>query len=425
MDPIHTSITEYNDSIFVINVPRIKFGVNSTKETGYEAKSLNIKNAMVFAGKKLSESRQMETLINSLNENNINYKIIDEIRVEPEDTAWLDTYKKIKDEKIDGFISLGGGSTIDTAKIMDLLYTYKGNLEDYINKPIGKGISPPGPLKPHIAIPTTAGTGSETTNVAIFDVTKIKVKTGISNPYLRPTIAIIDPVNTYSLPQSVTASSGLDVLNHAIESYTAIPYTGRQKVNPGDRPVYTGNTPIGDLFAKEAIKWVHTYMKRAYSDPYDSEARYYMMLGSSIAGMGFGHVGVHIPHAMGYPIAGMIKEWHPDDYDFGYPIVPHGIGTAIPAAYVFRYLSKYSDRFKDISSILGIESGDTGDALFEYYIKLLKALKIPTNLSDIGFSDKNVEDLVNGTLKQQRLISLSPKMLDKKELTEIFKECIG
>jgi len=181
----------------------------------------------------------------------------------------------------------------------------------------------------------------------------------------------------------VTASSGLDVLNHAIESFTTKPYTSRPKYkDPSERPVYAGSTPIADVFASEAIRWVHRYLRRAVANPYDIEARYFMMLGASIAGIGFGHAGVHLPHAMAYPIAGMIRRWYPKDYEFGYGIVPHGISTAIPAAYAFKHLVPYlHEKFAIVSELLEIDySGDIkelSEEISEYYLKLLEDLSLP------------------------------------------------
>jgi alcohol dehydrogenase len=300
---------------------------------------------------------------------------------------------------------LGGGSTIDTAKVLNLLYTYPSDLFDYINRPIGKGLIPPGPLKPLIAIPTTAGTGSESTSVAVIDVLKLKVKTGISNPYLRPTVALIDPLTTVTMPPMVTASTGLDVLNHAIESLTARPYTTRPAYkNPLERPVYAGSTPLADVFGLKAIEWVHKYLRRAVANPYDMEARYYMMLAASIAGIGFGHAGVHVPHAMAYPIAGMIRRWYPEDYEFGYPITPHGISTAIPAISSLKYLAPYNhEKFASVCEILGLDVKgltpvEIGKVIGEYYTKLLEDLKVPTSLRELDYSSSDLEALINGTL---------------------------
>ncbi len=428
----YVTYSQFNDPVFTISLPQtIKFGYGVSKEVGYEAKRLGLKKVLLVVGKRLIESKICEEVRASLENEGIEVSITDRVRIEPEDEALIDAYKDIKDKDLDGFVALGGGSTIDTAKMLNLLYTYPRPLEDYINKPVGKGIIPPGPLKPLIAIPTTAGTGSENTSVAILDVKELRVKTGISNPYMRPTVALIDPLTTISSPPMVTASSGLDVLNHALESFTSKPYTAKPSIkNPGERPVYSGSTPLGDLFAVKAMEWVKKYIRRAFADPLDLEARYYMMLAASIAGIGFGHVGVHVPHAMAYPIAGNVKGYYPPDYEFGYPIAPHGISTAIPASYAFRYLVPYNiDKFKEAAKILtGEELEDAkeiGNAIFEYYIKLLEELSVPINLGEIGFARADLDILVDGTLKQQRLLVLSPKTLTKKDLEKIFIEALG
>ncbi len=419
------------DPVFTISLPQvIKFGFGVSREAGYEAKRLGIKKALLVVGERVAETKLLEEVKGSLEEAGVSVRVLTKVKIEPEDEALLEAYREIKDEELDGFIALGGGSTIDTAKVLNLLHTYPRPLEDYINKPIGKGISPPGPLKPLIAIPTTAGTGSESTSVAVLDVKKLKVKTGISNPHLRPTVALIDPLTTITMPPMVTASSGLDILNHAIESFTAHPYTSKPAIrNPGERPVYSGATPLGDMFAVKAMEWVRRYLWRAYADPYDLEARYYMMLGASIAGIGFGHVGVHVPHAMGYPIAGMVRTYYPEDYEFGYPIAPHGIATAIPAGPTFKHLAPYNQpKFSQVLKLLtGEETSDPkeiGEGILEYYLHILESLRIPTDLRELGFNKNDLEDLVNGTLKQQRLLSISPKKITKRDLEAIFKELL-
>jgi len=428
MEPAFLAFSPLNDSVFVLSLPQVKFGLGATREVGYEAKRLGMREVILVVGRKMREGKTFEEVKSSLEGEGIRVHVVDRVRIEPEDTALMEAYREVKELRVDGFVALGGGSTIDTAKVLNLLHTYPADLDDYLNKPIGKGLSPPGPLRPMIAIPTTAGTGSENTSVAVLDVARLRVKTGISNQYLRPSVALVDPLNTLSLPPMVTASSGLDVLNHALESYTAHPYTARPRIqDPAQRPVYAGATPISDVFALEAIGWVHRYLRRAYADPYDLEARYYMMLGASVAGIGFGHAGVHVPHAMAYPIAGMLRRWYPEDYEFGYPIAPHGISTAIPAAYALRYLAPFAEeRFSRVLQRLGVEpeEGRVGDQLFEYYMKLLTSLRVPTNLRELDFSLEDVDQLVQGTLAQQRLLGLSPKQVGRKDLEQIFKGAI-
>ncbi|MCE4610451.1 MAG: iron-containing alcohol dehydrogenase [Desulfurococcales archaeon] len=428
----YVSYSPETDPVFTISIPQVvKFGFGVAREVGFEAKRLGLRRVALVVGRRLAETRLAEEVRSSLEEAGVSVKVVTKVKIEPDDEAVMEAYREIKDERLDGFVALGGGSTIDTAKMLNLLHTYPRPLEDYINRPVGKGLSPPGPLKPLIAIPTTAGTGSESTNVAVVDVVRLKVKTGISNPYMRPTVALIDPLTTITMPPMVTASSGLDVLNHAIESFTSHPYTSKPRIeDPSQRPVYSGATPLGDLFGAQAIVWVDRYLRRAYADPLDLEARYYMMLAASIAGLGFGHVGVHVPHAMAYPIAGMVREYYPPDYEFGYPIVPHGIATSIPAGYAFKRLTAYNfPKFREIVKLVkGVEVAtprEAGEELFDYYMKLLEDLRVPTSLREIGYKEGDLEALVDGTLKQQRLLTLSPKRISKRDLEEIFKDALG
>jgi len=428
----YTAGTPLGDSVFAISVPQLKFGMGATREVGFEAKRLGMSHVLLVSGRRIAETRMLEDVRSSLENEGIRVNLTTHVRIEPEDEALVDAYREIKSLEIDGFVALGGGSTIDTAKILNLLYSHPAELSEYMNRPVGKGLSPAGSLRPLVAIPTTAGTGSESTAVAVLGVSKLRIKTGVSNPLLRPSVAIIDPLNSVSLPPMVTASSGMDVLNHAIESLTARPYTARPAPkSPADRAIYAGATPVGDLFAGQVVRWVHQYLRRAVRDPQDVEARYYMSLGSSLAGLGFGHAGVHVPHAMAYPIAGMIRRWYPSDYELGYPISPHGISTALPAAYVFRYLTPFKqEAFRQAADCLGLatEGLDVkglADALFEYYIRLLEDLRIPTTLGELDFSLQDVEALVEGTLAQQRLISLSPKTIEKPDLDTIFRSALG
>ncbi len=430
MNGVYLASTEMNDNAFVINIPQMKFGIGVSQELPYEAKRLGMKNCLLVVGKRLSETKAFEEIKYSLENNDIKVHVTTHVRIEPEDTDLIKAYEEIKELKIDGFIALGGGSTMDTAKVLNLLYSDPRDIYDYTSKPIGKGLSPSVPLKPYIAVPTTGGTGSEMTGNAMFDVTKLKVKAGIRNPYLKPTLALVDPLLTITQPPMVTASTGLDVLSHAIESYTSPPYTAREKPkSPDDRPVYVGSTPISDIFGKEIVSWVHKYLTRAAGTSFDLEARYYMSLGASLAGLILGHSGVHILHSMSYAIATTVKEWHPEDYEFGYPIVPHGISTAIPAPYALKYIVPYAhEKFGELAEVLnvghkGMDVKELSESIFEYYIKLLEWLKVPTTLRDIGFTNNDLDKLVEGTIVQPNL-SRSPKKINKKDLEIMFKEML-
>src|SRR5207245_1297364 len=166
----------------------------------------------------------------------ISADVYDDVHVEPTDQSFEALASFVHGHDYDGFVAIGGGSSIDSAKAANLFTTYPAPVMDYVNKPIGKGLPVPGPLKPLVAIPTTAGTGSETTAVAIMDVLSLKVKTGISRRFLRPSLAIIDPLNTVTLPPMATVYPGFDVLTHALDSYTSRPYNARPRQQPHERP---------------------------------------------------------------------------------------------------------------------------------------------------------------------------------------------
>lgn len=169
---------------------------------------------------------------------------------------------------------------------------------DFVNAPLGKGRPIDKPLKPLVAVPTTAGTGSETTGTAIFDLVSRRAKTGIAHRNLKPTIGICDPLNTSTMPAAVKASSGLDVLCHSLESWTAIPYSERmpRPSNPIMRPAYQGANPISDIFSLKALKDCVKYLPRAVKNPDDMEAQSQMLLAATLAGVGFGNAGVHLCH---------------------------------------------------------------------------------------------------------------------------------
>ena len=199
----------------------------------------------------------------------------------------------------DAFLAVGGGSVMDTAKLMNLYNCYpEADFLDFVNAPLGKGLPIAKPLKPLIAVPTTAGTGSETTGTAIFDLVSKRAKTGVAHRNLKPLLGICDPLNTRTMPAAVKAASGLDVLCHSLESWTAIPYTERtpRPTNPINRPAYQGANPISDVFSFHALKATVKYLPRAVRDPDDFEAQSEMLLAATLAGVGFGNAGVHLCH---------------------------------------------------------------------------------------------------------------------------------
>jgi hydroxyacid-oxoacid transhydrogenase len=298
-----------------------------------------------------------------------------------------------------------------------------------VNPPIGRGKPVPGPVKTLIAIPTTAGTGSETTGVSIFDYAPMRAKTGIAHRRLRPTLGLVDPDNTRTMPPAVAASSGLDVLSHAIESYTAIPFQQRPRPErPILRPAYQGSNPISDLWSLEALRLVAIYLRRAVADPDDDEARAHMLLASSYAGIGFGNAGVHLPHGMSYPIAGMVRNYRPPGYAADHPLVPHGISVIVNAPAVFRFTSSACpERHLQAAEILGArvngnQREDAGRILADRIVKIMQDLKVPNGLRELGYDSADIPTLVEGTLPQHRVTKLSPRPVGPDELARLFEE---
>src|SRR5437762_7838641 len=252
----------------------IRFGAGVTREIGMDLAEMKAKRVMVLTDPNLARLAPVATVVESLRDNRIGYSLFDRVHVEPTDVSFREAIEFATQGDFDAFVAVGGGSTIDTAKAANLYSTYPADFLDYVNAPIGKGKPAPGPLKPLIAVPTTSGTGSETTGVAIFDYTPLHAKTGIAHRRLKPTLGILDPENTRSMPQMVSATSGFDVLSHAFESYTALPFHQRQRP---DRPVLRrseeGSNPISDVWPLEALRWASKYHAGAVEAPDDEGAR--------------------------------------------------------------------------------------------------------------------------------------------------------
>ena len=410
---------------------RIRFGPGVTREIGKDLTDLGARRVLVFTDHYLVKLAPVAAALTALDEQKIPYKLFDRVRVEPTDESFQEAIDFAASEEFDAVVAVGGGSTIDTAKAANLYATHPAPFLTYVNPPIGEGKPVPGPLKPLIAVPTTAGTGSETTGVSIFDFVKMHAKTGIANRWLKPTLGLLDPENTRSLPPEVAASTALDVLSHAIESYTAVPYTTRPRPeSPTLRPAYQGSNPISDIWSMEALRMVHRYMVRAVENPGDDEARGQMLLAAAYAGIGFGNAGCHLPHGMSYPVSGMVKTFRAKGYPVDRPLVPHGMSVILNAPAVFRFTAPACpERHLAAAEALGADvsrkkNADAGDVLSETIIRLMQRLGVPDGLSAIGYSSEHIPALVAGTLPQQRVTKLSPRPAGPEDLARLFEDAM-
>lgn len=415
-----------NETVFTMEATPIKYGRGAAEEVGWEVKRLRMNRVMLVSDPGVIQAGITGRIVELIEAEGVEVEVWDRSRVEPTADSLQAAADFAREGGFDGFVAVGGGTSIDTAKVSDLIATHGGEIMDYVNAPVGDGKKPPSPLKPLLAVPTTAGTGAEATTVAILDIPDQKIKTGISHQYLRPDRGLVDPLLTTTMPPEVTSSCGLDVVCHAAESFLTKPYDARPKPDsPDDRPPYQGANPIADMWSGKALEFGGKYLRRAVKDGEDVEARGAMMLGASLAGVGFGSAGVHIPHACAYPIAGLKHEWQPPGYPDDHPFVPHGWSVIVtaPAAFRFTY-DAMPGRHKEVAELLA--GGPINDAdentLPEILISLMKDVGAPSGVRELGYTEDDIEALVDGAMKQQRLLVGSPKDVTEEDLANILRE---
>ncbi|HLL24733.1 MAG TPA: hydroxyacid-oxoacid transhydrogenase, partial [Kofleriaceae bacterium] len=331
------------ETAFTVDASRVTFGARALAEVGERARALGMTRIALVTDRQVRALPWFAEVLASLA--GLDVVIFDEVAIEPTDTSFEAAARFAASARVDGYVSLGGGSVIDTAKAANLYATYPAPLRTYVNAPVGDGRPVPGQLAPHIACPTTSGTGSEVTGIAIFDWLALEAKTGIASPHLRLTEALVDPRVTQTLPRSVVAASGMDVLSHALESFTARTYHARAA---GPRPMSQGANPWSDIGCREALRILGTHLVAAVEG--DAEARAQVMWAATLAGIAFGNAGVHVPHAMAYAVAGRVRDFRVAGYPDGV-LVPHGMAVAVNAPAVFRYFAH--ERSRHAAQLLG------------------------------------------------------------------------
>jgi hydroxyacid-oxoacid transhydrogenase len=419
------AISEGHESAFSVDISSIVFGPGVLSEAGEHARTLGMKRAALFTDKRVGALQCVADCLASLRSAGIDVAVYDEVRVEPTDESFRAAARFAAEGRFDGYVSVGGGSVIDSCKAANLYASHPAEFLDYVNAPIGAGRPVPGALKPHIACPTTCGTGSECTGIAVFDLVAKQVKTGIASKRLRPSLALVDPTTTYTLPRNVVAASGFDVLSHALESYTARPYTMRKA--GGARPMSQGANPWSDVGCEAALKKLGTHLVRAVNDASDREARDAMMYAATLAGIAFGNSGVHVPHGMSYSVAGLVRDFRPEGYPKDEPMVPHGMSVIVNAPSVFRYTAEACPgRHLQGAGWLGADTRgaaerDAGEVLAKHLIGLMRATGIPNGVSGVGYGEGDVAALSEGAFAQQRLLTNSPRDVSRDDLGRLFR----
>ena len=419
------------ETTFAVTFANLVMGRGATREVGDHVADLGLRRVLLLTDPRLRELAPVGIALHSLRRCGVEVDIFDAVEVEPTDTSFEAAGAVAAAGRYDGFVAVGGGSVIDTAKAANLLATHPAPLLDYVNKPIGEGKPPPGPLRPLVAVPTTAGTGSETTGVAILDRRALHAKTGIAHRFLRPTLGIVDPDNTRTLPPMVAASSGFDVLSHALESYTAIPFDSRPAPErPNLRPSYQGANPFSDVWARRAIEMVAQALPRVVDDAADDEARELMSLAATYAGIGFGNAGVHLPHGMSYAVSGMVRAFVPAGYPSDKPLVPHGMSVILNAPAVFRWTASAAPgRHLEAAALLGADirgaaPDDAGTILAGRLVELMRRTGVPVGLERVGYTAEDAPALAEATLPQERVTKLAPRIADRATLEQLFRDAM-
>jgi hydroxyacid-oxoacid transhydrogenase len=388
-----------SETVFTYGAPLLKFGTGASDEIGYDLSQYGARRVLVVTDPGIAATGLPARVADQMKRFDIEAHVYDGVHVEPTDASLQQAIDHAEaNGPWDAYVAVGGGSSIDTAKAVNLLTTNPGELMDYVNKPVGEGRAPSKPLNPLVAVPTTTGTGAESTTICVLDVLAQKVKTGISHPRLRPTLAVVDPALTVTQPSGVTAATGMDILCHALESYTAKPYTAYDRKQPEQRVPYCGSNPISDMWSENAMRLLAGSFRTAV-------------------------------HANAYPIAGRVKDFRPEDYPKDEPIVPHGMAVSLTAPEAFRFtFEARPERHLRAAELFapGLDRpGDDAEYLPAALTQLMRDIGIPNGIGGVGYDEGDVGDLVEGTMKQQRLLDTAPRPVTEDDAAAILSRSLS
>ena len=423
--------TTARETCCALDGTNVVFGPGATREVGEALRRLGARRVLLVTDATLSRLTPVEVALTALRSAGVEVDVYDRVRVEPTDASWRDAIDCAAAGGYEGFVAVGGGSSIDTAKAANLFSSWPAPLLDYVNAPLGAARPAPGPLKPLVAIPTTAGTGSESTGIAVCDFEELRLKTGISQPALRPALALVDPDNTLGAPPQVAACAAFDILCNAIESLTALPYC--ERIPPGTgvaRPLYQGANPFADVWAEKALTLTARNVVRAAEGDDDAQVRADLSFAAAAAGFGFGNAGVHLAHAMSYPVAGMVRDFRCADYAVEHALVPHGMSVILNAPAVFRWTAAANpDRHLLAARLLGVDTrqvapDEAGDALAEALLDLMRRAGMPNGLSAVGYAPADLDQLAAGAAAQRRLTQLAPRSVSEADLRGLFEAAL-
>ncbi len=418
---------------FTIAIPKYTFGRGCLHEAGARASGLGMTRVGLFTDAFLRDSAYVATVLESLKESGIDVAVFDEITIEADDASVERGAVFVRGGDFDGVVSVGGGSVMDTAKASMLYGLHPADdFLDYFAPPLGAGRPMPRKLLPHLACATTSGTGSECTSISVLRINQLATKFVLANPVLMPQEALVDPACCDTLPAMVVASTGFDLLCHALECFTARAYTRWDKQpDPLKRPLIQGANPWSDLAARKALEIAGEYLLRGVDSADDHEARDQLMWGASLAGMAFGNSGTHLGHALSYGVTHLMQDVTTEGYQVKSPFVPHGISVILTAPSIFRYTAEAApERHFEAAGLLrsdlnGAGADDSGEALAKRLIELMQKTGAPNGLGGVGFVPADVPALAASSARQARAIANSPRETNLVDIENIYAAAIS
>jgi alcohol dehydrogenase class IV len=388
---------------------QLLFGRGAAAQLGPEAARMKLNRLLVVTDRSLVGAGLVKAVEEPLAAAGISMEVFDGGVPEPSLDVVDRCLEQARAFKPDGLLGLGGGSNMDLTKAAAAVLSHGGTIRDYVGEE-----RVPGPVLPLICVPTTAGTGSEVTAASVLTDTANQIKVGVLSNYLRPRLALVDPLLTVSCPRKVTADSGIDALTHAIEAYTAVD-NENFPLPPGERSVYQGRHSLADCLAEKAIDLIGSYLPRAVAAPGDLIARENMALGATLAGLAFSNVGVALVHAMEYPVGGATH-------------CSHGAGNGLLLPFVMRFnLPARLPHFARVARLLGEDvSGLSEEAAAHRAVAAVERLKaaigIPNRLRDLGVTREQLPLFAEKTLGIKRILRVNPRTVTTEEVLGIFEE---
>ncbi len=371
---------------------RILFGPGAAEKIGVEAQLFKAKKVLIITDPGVLQAGLLENIEKSLQSVGLPFVIFDGVESDPRIEVVEKSVEKAKKEGIGLIIGFGGGSSLDIAKVTSILITNPGKIDTFFGIDLV-----PNPGIPVILIPTTAGTGSEVTPIAILSDTKEKLKKGIVSPTLFPEVAIVDPKLTIGLPPSVTAFTGMDALTHAIEAYYSVNANG-----------------LSDLFAFRAMELLSKNLRMAYAYGENMTARSNMMEGSLLAGIAFANAGVGAVHAFAYPLGG---EFH----------LAHGLTNTLMLPYVMRYnVMGCPNKFAQMArafgeKVEGLSEMDGAETAVKFVERLSDDIRVPRRLRDVGIPENAIPGLAEAAMKVTRLLANNPRKITLEDAIALYK----